>query len=66
MFERSWRQAVDNTGIQLPHSVEVIMNRWILQMGFPVVTVDTQTGKITQKHFLLDPESIVNTPSEFK
>ncbi|KAK5604917.1 hypothetical protein CRENBAI_006512 [Crenichthys baileyi] len=59
------QMAVDKAGITLPHSVEVIMNRWILQMGFPVVTIDTQTGKITQKHFLLDPESIVDRPSEF-
>lgn len=42
------------------------MNRWILQMGFPVVTIDTKTGKITQKHFLLDPDSVVDRPSEFK
>lgn len=42
------------------------MNRWILQMGFPVVTIDTRTGKITQEHFLLDPESVVDRPSEFK
>ncbi|XP_054892863.1 aminopeptidase Ey-like [Poeciliopsis prolifica] len=59
------QMAVDKAGIALPHSVEVIMNRWILQMGFPVVTINTQTGKITQQHFLLDPESVVTTPSQF-
>ncbi|XP_044046067.1 aminopeptidase Ey-like [Siniperca chuatsi] len=59
------QMAVDEVGIKLPHSVEVIMNRWILQMGFPVVTINTQTGKITQKHFLLDPDSVVDIPSEF-
>lgn len=42
------------------------MDRWILQMGFPVITVDTATGNISQKHFLLDPESVVTRPSEFK
>lgn len=62
---RHLQMAVDKAGINLPHPVEVIMNRWILQMGFPLVTIDTNTGKITQKHFLLDPESIVDTPSEF-
>ncbi|KAJ8281242.1 hypothetical protein GJAV_G00065220 [Gymnothorax javanicus] len=41
------------------------MNRWILQMGFPVVTIDTRTGELSQKHFLLDPESVVHWPSEF-
>ncbi|XP_018553001.1 aminopeptidase Ey [Lates calcarifer] len=59
------QMAVDKAGIKLPSSVEVIMNRWILQMGFPVVTIDTKTGKITQKHFLLDPDSVVDRPSEF-
>nr|XP_046263496.1 aminopeptidase Ey-like isoform X2 [Scatophagus argus] len=63
-----WRhleRAVDEAGIKLPRSLELIMNRWILQMGFPVVTINTQTGSITQKHFLLDPDSVVSTPSPF-
>lgn len=60
------QQAVENTpGLQIPHTVHDIMNRWTLQMGFPVVTVDTRTGRITQKHFLLDPDSVVDRPSEF-
>uniref|UniRef100_A0A669BKB4 Aminopeptidase n=1 Tax=Oreochromis niloticus TaxID=8128 RepID=A0A669BKB4_ORENI len=69
VYQDLWKNlqtAVDNAGIQLPHSVEVIMNRWILQMGFPVVTIDTKTGKISQKHFLLNPDSVVDVPSEFK
>uniref|UniRef100_A0A3B4XXH8 Alanyl aminopeptidase, membrane n=1 Tax=Seriola lalandi dorsalis TaxID=1841481 RepID=A0A3B4XXH8_SERLL len=59
------QMAVDKAGISLPSPVEVIMNRWILQMGFPVVTIDTKTGSITQKHFLLDPDSVVDRPSPF-
>uniref|UniRef100_A0A672Y9K6 Aminopeptidase n=1 Tax=Sphaeramia orbicularis TaxID=375764 RepID=A0A672Y9K6_9TELE len=59
------QMAVDAAGINLPESVEVIMNRWILQMGFPVVTINTQTGTVTQKHFLLDPDSPVDRPSPF-
>ncbi|XP_022366845.1 aminopeptidase N isoform X1 [Enhydra lutris kenyoni] len=55
----------DNSSIRLPDSVRAIMDRWILQMGFPVITVDTPTGKISQQHFLLDPESVVTRPSEF-
>uniref|UniRef100_A0A7N9ATG0 Aminopeptidase n=1 Tax=Mastacembelus armatus TaxID=205130 RepID=A0A7N9ATG0_9TELE len=52
------QQAVENTPeIFIPDSVHNIMNRWTLQMGFPVVTIDTRTGRITQKHFLLDPDS---------
>lgn len=56
----------DQAAINLPYSVSDIMDRWILQMGFPVITVDTATGNISQKHFLLDPESVVTRPSEFE
>uniref|UniRef100_A0A7N8XSX0 Aminopeptidase n=1 Tax=Mastacembelus armatus TaxID=205130 RepID=A0A7N8XSX0_9TELE len=60
------QQAVENTPeIFIPDSVHNIMNRWTLQMGFPVVTIDTRTGRITQKHFLLDPDSVVDRPSQF-
>uniref|UniRef100_A0A3Q3ETP1 Aminopeptidase n=1 Tax=Labrus bergylta TaxID=56723 RepID=A0A3Q3ETP1_9LABR len=59
------QMAVDKAGVPLPYSVEEIMNRWILQMGFPVVTIDSKTGKISQKHFLLDPDSVVDRPSPF-
>lgn len=41
------------------------MNTWVLQMGFPVVTVDTTTGQVSQQHFLLDPDSNVTTLSPF-
>ncbi|XP_076880953.1 aminopeptidase N-like [Brachyhypopomus gauderio] len=51
--------------LKLPHSVYDIMNRWILQMGFPLVTIDTRTGNVSQKHFLLEPNSTVERPSQF-
>lgn len=59
-------QAVDRHGLDLPGSVSAIMDRWILQMGFPVVTVDTRTGTAAQSHFLLDRGSAVERPSAFK
>lgn len=68
VYQDLWKHlqmAVDKANISLPSTVEVIMNRWILQMGFPVVTIDTQLGNITQQHFLLDPESVVDRPSDF-
>ncbi|XP_007516437.1 aminopeptidase N [Erinaceus europaeus] len=49
----------------LPRTVSQIMDRWTLQMGFPVITVDTSTGNINQKHFLLNSESNVTRPSPF-
>ncbi|KAK7176825.1 hypothetical protein R3I93_000923 [Phoxinus phoxinus] len=53
------QEVVDaDSSIQLPASINEIMNRWILQMGFPVVTIDTQTGSISQQHFLIDPEAV--------
>ncbi|KAF4111502.1 aminopeptidase N isoform X1 [Onychostoma macrolepis] len=60
------QKALDLTpGVKLPYSVHEIMNRWILQMGFPVITIDTRTGNVSQKHFLLDPEAVVDRKSEF-
>uniref|UniRef100_A0A8C6W192 Aminopeptidase n=1 Tax=Nannospalax galili TaxID=1026970 RepID=A0A8C6W192_NANGA len=59
------QKAVDNNAFKLPAPVRTIMDRWILQMGFPVITVNTATGDISQEHFLLDKESIVTRPSEF-
>ncbi|XP_056307905.1 alanyl (membrane) aminopeptidase b, tandem duplicate 1 [Danio aesculapii] len=58
------QRAVDETGTELPRSVKDIMDRWVLQMGFPVVTINTVTGQISQEHFLLDPETRPE-PSEF-
>ena len=51
-------------GVVLPGTVQDIMNRWVLQMGFPVVTVDTTTGIVSQEHFLLSPAP--NLPSPYK
>ncbi|MCI4383273.1 hypothetical protein PGIGA_G00024610 [Pangasianodon gigas] len=60
------QNAADKTPhLKLPHRVHDIMNRWILQMGFPVITIDTQTGNVSQKHFLLEPNSVVERSSEF-
>ena len=40
-------------------NVAAIMDTWILQMGYPVVTVtrnmDAGTAQVTQSRFLLDP-----------
>ncbi|XP_007567583.1 aminopeptidase N-like [Poecilia formosa] len=57
--------AVNASEETLPKTVKDIMNTWVLQMGFPVVTIDTASGSVSQKHFLLDPDSTVTTPSEY-
>uniref|UniRef100_A0ABM5EX44 Aminopeptidase N n=1 Tax=Pogona vitticeps TaxID=103695 RepID=A0ABM5EX44_9SAUR len=59
------QRAVDEDKFVLPGTIKEIMDTWTLQMGFPVVTVDTTTGHIFQQHFLLDPTSIVERPSAF-
>ncbi|NXI05127.1 AMPN Aminopeptidase, partial [Pachycephala philippinensis] len=59
------QQAVEKNNVSLPDTISNIMDRWTLQMGFPVVTVDTLTGTINQTHFLLDPTSSVDRPSVF-
>ncbi|KAM9754213.1 aminopeptidase N-like isoform 2-T2 [Menidia menidia] len=57
--------AVAASGTNLPTSVTNIMNTWVLQMGFPVVTINTATGAVSQQHFLLDPDSEVTAPSPY-
>ena len=57
---------VEANNVSLPGPVSDIMNRWVLQMGFPVVTIDTTTGAVSQKHFLLDPESKVTVESPYR
>ncbi|XP_041853604.1 aminopeptidase N-like isoform X2 [Melanotaenia boesemani] len=57
--------AVSTSGTNLPDTVTNIMNTWVLQMGFPVVTINTADGAVSQQHFLLDPDSEVTTPSPF-
>ncbi|XP_054632557.1 alanyl (membrane) aminopeptidase b, tandem duplicate 1 [Dunckerocampus dactyliophorus] len=57
--------AVDASHTNLPDTVHNIMNTWVLQMGFPVVTVNTANGLVSQEHFLLDPDSEITTPSPY-
>lgn len=64
--ESPFCQAVERNNVTLPSTLEEIMNRWILQMGFPVVTINTNNGHVTQKHFLLDKNAEVTTSSPYK
>ncbi|NXR20827.1 AMPN Aminopeptidase, partial [Cinclus mexicanus] len=59
------QEAVAKNNVKLPDTISNIMDRWTLQMGFPVVTVNTLNGTVSQKHFLLDPTSSVDRPSDF-
>ncbi|XP_060783107.1 alanyl (membrane) aminopeptidase b, tandem duplicate 1 [Neoarius graeffei] len=59
------QKAVDATSVKLPGTISRIMDTWVLQMGFPVVTINTMTGTLTQDHFLLDPDAVVDRPSPF-
>lgn len=65
LWEHLQKAVIEQTAIKLPKDVKTIMDPWILQMGFPVITLDTKTGNISQKHFLLDPDSVVTRPSNF-
>ncbi|KAK2841765.1 hypothetical protein Q5P01_011965 [Channa striata] len=50
---------------ELPAPVPDIMNTWVLQMGFPVITINTTAGHVSQQHFLLDPNSNVTAVSPY-
>uniref|UniRef100_A0A8C5CNW8 Aminopeptidase n=1 Tax=Gadus morhua TaxID=8049 RepID=A0A8C5CNW8_GADMO len=60
------QKAVKLNGVVLPGTVQDIMNRWVLQMGFPVVTVDTTTGIVSQEHFLLSPAPNLPSPYNYE
>jgi aminopeptidase N len=63
-------QAATADGVNV--NVTKIMNTWIRQMGFPVVTVKrnyiTGQAEATQKHFLVDPSQKPDSkyPSPYK
>uniref|UniRef100_A0A3P9H8D5 Aminopeptidase n=1 Tax=Oryzias latipes TaxID=8090 RepID=A0A3P9H8D5_ORYLA len=57
--------AAEDNKVDIPTNIDTIMNTWVLQMGFPVVTIDTTTGTISQQHFLLDPDSVSPPSSPF-
>uniref|UniRef100_UPI0037E90B65 aminopeptidase Ey-like n=1 Tax=Semicossyphus pulcher TaxID=241346 RepID=UPI0037E90B65 len=59
------QMAVKANNVPLPRPVDEIMNHWVLQMGFPLVTINTITGEVSQKHFLLDPDSAVTVESPY-
>ncbi|XP_078386341.1 aminopeptidase N-like [Cetorhinus maximus] len=59
------QKAVNESNLKLPETIDKIMGRWTRQMGFPVVTINTIFGRVSQKHFLLDPNSIVTRPSKY-
>uniref|UniRef100_S4RXZ6 Aminopeptidase n=1 Tax=Petromyzon marinus TaxID=7757 RepID=S4RXZ6_PETMA len=59
------QQAVNKNNVILPKTVKEIMDTWTLQMGYPVIKLDTSSGKVTQEHFLIDPEAVVERPSPF-
>lgn len=66
VFSPFCQQAVEDNKVVLPCPVRDIMNRWVLQMGFPVLTIDTTTGNVSQKHFLLDAKSNITVQSPYK
>ncbi|KAJ8344157.1 hypothetical protein SKAU_G00314860 [Synaphobranchus kaupii] len=38
-------------------NVKEVMTTWIEKMGYPVITINTKTGSVSQKHFLLNQTS---------
>ncbi|XP_072346580.1 aminopeptidase Ey-like [Scyliorhinus torazame] len=59
------QEALNNQStVKLPDSLGSILDTWVLQMGYPVVTINTTSGLVTQKHFLLDSLANVSRPSK--
>ena len=52
---------MNTDGINLPYDLKDIMESWILQTGYPLVTVERTVENqlvISQKIFLIDPNDI--------
>uniref|UniRef100_A0A8C8ERN0 Aminopeptidase n=1 Tax=Oncorhynchus tshawytscha TaxID=74940 RepID=A0A8C8ERN0_ONCTS len=54
----SIKGAVDNDGSHI--KVAEVMATWTMQMGYPVITINTTTGDVSQEHFLLIQPSDYN------
>uniref|UniRef100_A0A674EWX2 Aminopeptidase n=1 Tax=Salmo trutta TaxID=8032 RepID=A0A674EWX2_SALTR len=52
------QEAVDNDGSHI--KVAEVMETWTMQMGYPVITINTTTGDVSQEHFLLIQPSDYN------
>uniref|UniRef100_A0A8C8D6B0 Aminopeptidase n=1 Tax=Oncorhynchus tshawytscha TaxID=74940 RepID=A0A8C8D6B0_ONCTS len=52
------QKAVDNDGSHI--KVAEVMATWTMQMGYPVITINTTTGDVSQEHFLLIQPSDYN------
>ncbi|XP_069796406.1 aminopeptidase Ey-like isoform X5 [Narcine bancroftii] len=60
------QKAVNNqSAVSLPTNLKSILDTWVLQLGYPVVTVNTSSGLLSQQHFLLDSSSTVARTSKF-
>ncbi|XP_036400184.1 aminopeptidase Ey-like [Megalops cyprinoides] len=53
-----FQKAVNDSGGNI--AVAEVMTTWTDQSGYPVVTIDTKSGEVSQKHFLLHQESEYN------
>ncbi|KAJ8003221.1 hypothetical protein DPEC_G00167150 [Dallia pectoralis] len=53
-LQKAWNENGDSTNIS------EIMNTWTNQMGYPVITINTTSGEVFQKHFLLNQTSDYN------
>uniref|UniRef100_W5MR21 Aminopeptidase n=1 Tax=Lepisosteus oculatus TaxID=7918 RepID=W5MR21_LEPOC len=55
---KHWQMAANSQSeLQLPTSVKRIMDSWTLQPGFPVISLNTSTGTITQEPCALPTEN---------
>ncbi|XP_041693355.1 aminopeptidase N [Coregonus clupeaformis] len=52
------QQAVQQNGYEI--EVAKVMETWTMQMGYPVITINTTTGDVSQEHFLLIQTSDYN------
>ncbi|KAJ8417583.1 hypothetical protein AAFF_G00224260 [Aldrovandia affinis] len=45
------QRAVDNSSVHIP--VAEVMDTWMQQAGYPLITINTTSGEVSQEHFFL-------------
>ncbi|KAJ8335466.1 hypothetical protein SKAU_G00388080 [Synaphobranchus kaupii] len=52
------QRAVDNSSLHIP--VAEVMDTWTQQSGYPLITINTTSGEVSQEHFCLSTEEKQN------
>ena len=62
-------QEAENDGLTVPYDLQEVFETWVLQMGYPLLTLtkNNDVVTVTQEYFLIDEnDSPLSTPGSDK